>query len=187
AGGAWGSLLRQPAVPRRGRADRRRGEAAAHPGGDRPGPLRPGLPADQRRRSVARLAGGQADHGPRRRPFGDGARHPRPAGGRAGALQDDRRMTMATRPRRLPTAVGAATDRRPPMAVAHVFLPTTVVGAAAAWLEAIGLRPIFAGDELAILELRGGTHVIVTPAEAAPARGSEAPFDLMVDDVAATR
>ena len=95
-------------------------------------------------------------------------------------------MTKHPSPRRRPPDAVPA-DARPPMAVAHVFLPATAVRAAADWLETIGLRPIFAGDELAILELRGGTHVIITPADAPPEKGSEAPFDLMVDDVAATR
>jgi hypothetical protein len=38
-------------------------------------------------------------------------------------------------------------------------------------------------DELAVLELRGGTHVVVRQAEQPPAPGTRAPFDLMVDDV----
>jgi hypothetical protein len=78
-------------------------------------------------------------------------------------------------------------DRRPPVAVAHVFLRVTDVAAAADWLEAVGMRPIFNGDELAVLELRGGTHAVVLPARRKPRKGTEAPFDLMVDDVAATR
>jgi hypothetical protein len=78
------------------------------------------------------------------------------------------------------------TDRRPPVAVGHVHLKVTDVGAAARWLETVGLRPIVTLDELAVLELRGGTHVVVRQAEQPPAPGSGAPFDLMVDDVDAT-
>ena len=37
-----------------------------------------------------------------------------------------------------------------------------------------------------MLELRGGTHVVVRQAEQPPAPGTGAPFDLMVDDVDAT-
>jgi len=77
-------------------------------------------------------------------------------------------------------------DRRPPVAVGHVRLNVTDVGAAARWLEAVGLRPIVTRGELAVLELRGGTHVVVRQAEQPPAPGSGAPFDLMVDDVDAT-
>jgi hypothetical protein len=78
-------------------------------------------------------------------------------------------------------------DQRPPVAVGHVRLPATDVGAAGRWLESVGLRPIFADSDLAVLELRGGTHVVVRKAEQPPTRGSAAPFDLMVDDIEAAR
>lgn len=77
-------------------------------------------------------------------------------------------------------------DQRPPVAVGHVRLNVVDVGAAARWLETVGLRPIVTMDDLAVLELRGGTHVVVRLAERAPAPASAAPFDLMVDDVDAT-
>ncbi len=72
------------------------------------------------------------------------------------------------------------------MAVGHVRLPATDVATAERWLVSVGLRPIFADDNLAVLELRGGTHVVVRKAEQPPATGS-APFDLMVDDIEAAR
>src|SRR5215469_2304821 len=78
------------------------------------------------------------------------------------------------------------TDQRPPVAVGHVRLNVTDVGAAARWLESVGLRPIVTMDDLAVLELRGGTHVVVRRAEQPPAPGTGAPFDLMVDDIEAT-
>jgi hypothetical protein len=78
-------------------------------------------------------------------------------------------------------------DQRPPVAVGHVRLPATDVAAAERWLQSVGLRPIFADDDLAVLELRGGTHVVVRKTEHAPAAGSAAPFDLMVDDIEAAR
>ena len=76
-------------------------------------------------------------------------------------------------------------DQRPPVAVGHVRLPATDVAAAAGWLEAVGLRPIFASADLAVLELRGGTHVVVRGAEQPLKPGVAAPFDLMVDDIEA--
>src|SRR5437764_10149408 len=76
-----------------------------------------------------------------------------------------------------------AMDQRPPVAVGHVRLNVVDVGAAARWLETVGLRPIVTRDELAVLELRGGTHVVVRHAEQPPAPGTIAPFDLMVDDI----
>jgi len=78
-------------------------------------------------------------------------------------------------------------NQRPPVAVGHVYLPATDVTAAAGWLETVGLRPIFASDEIAVLELRGGTHVVVRKAERPLEAGTAAPFDLMVDDVEAAR
>jgi hypothetical protein len=76
-------------------------------------------------------------------------------------------------------------DQRPPVAVGHVRLPCSDVGAAARWLENVGLRPIVTMEELAVLELRGGTHVVVRKSEP-PTPGTGAPFDLMVDDIDAT-
>lgn len=77
------------------------------------------------------------------------------------------------------------TDQRPPVAVGHVRLNVRDVGTAARWLETAGLRPIVTRGDLAVLELRGGTHVVVLQADT-PAPGTSAPFDLMVDDVDAT-
>ena len=78
-------------------------------------------------------------------------------------------------------------DQRPPVAVGHVRLPATDVATAARWLESVGLRPIFAAADLAVLELRGGTHVVVRQAEQPLQAGAAAPFDLMVDDIEAAR
>jgi hypothetical protein len=78
-------------------------------------------------------------------------------------------------------------DQRPPVAVGHVWLPAADVAAAERWLQSVGLRPIFADDGLAVLELRGGTHVVVRKAERPPPAGSAAPFDLMVDDIEVAR
>jgi hypothetical protein len=64
------------------------------------------------------------------------------------------------------------TDKRPPVAVGHVRLAVTDIGAAARWLETVGLRPIVTMDDLAVLELRGGTHVVVRQAEQ-PSAGPE--------------
>jgi len=79
-------------------------------------------------------------------------------------------------------------DQRPPVAVGHVRLPTTNVAGTARWLESVGLRPIFEDADLAVLEFRGGTHVVVRKAAGeAPKAGGAAPFDLMVDDIEAAR
>jgi hypothetical protein len=73
-----------------------------------------------------------------------------------------------------------AIESRPPVWVGHVNLSVKDVPSAARWLETVGLRPIVVRDEAAVLEMRGGTHVLVRPGAAA---GGTAPFDLMVDDL----
>jgi hypothetical protein len=47
---------------------------------------------------------------------------------------------------------------------------------------ALGLRVLERDPGFGVLELRGGTHLLVFPGEASAA-GTPAPFDLMVDDV----
>ena len=76
-----------------------------------------------------------------------------------------------------------AGDKRPPVAIGHVFLAARDVPAAAEWLAEAGLRPIAGGENFAVLELRGGTHLVITKAARRPKAGTEASFDLMVDDV----
>ena len=76
-----------------------------------------------------------------------------------------------------------ADGERPIFAIGHVRLPVEEVGAAHGFFVRHGLRSIFKKPDLAILELRGGTHLILTPAEQPIADGAKAPFDLMVDDV----
>ncbi len=76
---------------------------------------------------------------------------------------------------------------RPPVAIGHIRMRVGDVAAAATFLEFLGLRWVHQGDDFAVLELRGGTHVIVSLGEGPVAPGTPAPFDLMVDDVAAMR
>jgi len=83
-------------------------------------------------------------------------------------------------------AMPDAVDQRPPVAIGHVRLNVTDVGAASHWLETVGLRPIVSSSDLAVLELRGGTHLVVIQAEQPPEPRTGAPFDLMFDDVDAT-
>lgn len=80
-----------------------------------------------------------------------------------------------------------ASDQRPPVAIGHVALDVTEVAAAAGYFIKLGLRPIHQAETFAVLELRGGTHLILRPAAGAIPPASEAPFDLMVDDLEATR
>jgi catechol 2,3-dioxygenase-like lactoylglutathione lyase family enzyme len=67
-----------------------------------------------------------------------------------------------------------------------VIIHATDLHRSAEWWTSLGMRPVHHGDDLAILELRGGTHLLIFPDENPPAAGAPAPFDLMVDDVDAT-
>jgi catechol 2,3-dioxygenase-like lactoylglutathione lyase family enzyme len=74
-------------------------------------------------------------------------------------------------------------DPRPPVAIGHVSISVRDVAAAARWFAALGLREIAEGADYAVLELRGGTHLVVTRAARRAKPGSAAPFDLMYDDI----
>ena len=75
-------------------------------------------------------------------------------------------------------------DERPQVWVGHVTLPTPDLPATRDFMVQLGMRPIAQGDDFAVFELRGGTHLVLLPS-AEPASGS-ADFDLMVDDLDAT-
>ena len=76
-----------------------------------------------------------------------------------------------------------STDERPRLAVGHVSLEVGDVGDAYAFFVHHGMRDIFRSDDFGVLELRGGTHLVVSRAEEAVEPGRKAPFDLMVDDI----
>ena len=77
-------------------------------------------------------------------------------------------------------------DRRPPVAVGHVSLAVGDVGATTAFFLKFGLRKIFASKEIAVLELRGGTHLILRGA-GDDKKGEKPTFDLMFDDLESAR
>src|SRR5262249_52921441 len=68
--------------------------------------------------------------------------------------------------------------------IGHVVLETDRLPESAKFMRAIGMRPVYEGPQVAIFELRGGTHLILMAKEQVVA--SEAPFDLMVEDLRAT-
>ena len=74
-------------------------------------------------------------------------------------------------------------DERPPVWIGHAVLTVSDLGRAVQWWTGIGMRPIVRNEQVAVLELRGGTHLVLTPGN--PNTG-DAPFDLMVDDLDAT-
>jgi hypothetical protein len=67
-----------------------------------------------------------------------------------------------------------------------VSLDVTDIDAASRWFATVGLRPLVSGTDLAVLELRGGTHLVVVHVGHPPEPRTGAPFDLMFDDVDAT-
>jgi catechol 2,3-dioxygenase-like lactoylglutathione lyase family enzyme len=75
-------------------------------------------------------------------------------------------------------------DERPRVWVGHITLPTPDLPATRSFMVELGMRPIAEGDDFAVLELRGGTHLVLLPTKE-PASGS-AYFDLMVDDLEGT-
>ena len=75
-------------------------------------------------------------------------------------------------------------DSRPPVWVGHVSMSTAKLDDSRAFMEGLGMRPMFHNESVGIFELRGGTHlVLVADADAQP---GDAPFDLMVEDIDAT-
>ena len=76
-------------------------------------------------------------------------------------------------------------DLRPPIWVGHIVLQTDRLDESAEFMRKIGMRPIVQRSEVAVLELRGGTHLVLIANPKAVA--GDAPFDLMVEDLSATR
>ena len=75
-------------------------------------------------------------------------------------------------------------DQRPPLWVSHSSMVTRNLDQTEAFLLAIGCRKIFRGDEVAVLEVRGGTHIVVEPDD--KHTPGDVSFDLMVEDIDAT-
>ena len=74
-------------------------------------------------------------------------------------------------------------EGRPRLAVGHVSLEVEDVAGACAFFVRHGMRDIFEGEDFGVLELRGGTHLVLSRAKATFESGRKAPFDLMVDDI----
>ena len=73
---------------------------------------------------------------------------------------------------------------RPPVWVGHVILETDRLGETTQFMRTIGMRPILQRPEVAVLELRGGTHLVLIAKPEVVV--GDAPFDLMVEDLQAT-
>lgn len=75
-------------------------------------------------------------------------------------------------------------DKRPPVWVGHVMMHTSRVPESSEFMQLIGMRLIAGGDEFAVLEMRGGTHLVLT--YSADSDLIKSSFDLMVDDLDTT-
>jgi catechol 2,3-dioxygenase-like lactoylglutathione lyase family enzyme len=72
---------------------------------------------------------------------------------------------------------------RPPVAIGHVSLRVSAIAQATQYFVTLGLRLIHQAQTIAVLELRGGTHLVLRPSAEPIEPGAKAPFDLMVDDI----
>ena len=75
-------------------------------------------------------------------------------------------------------------DQKPAVAVGHVFLKSSDVPATIQFLKDIGVRTIMSNNRMGVLELRGGTHIVLQ--SGTPESTDRVYFDLMVDDIDAT-
>ncbi|MGH6985473.1 MAG: VOC family protein [Caulobacteraceae bacterium] len=71
------------------------------------------------------------------------------------------------------------TNAAPPLAVGHVALSVADLKAASAFYSGLGLRVFSREDDLAIFELRGGTHLLLLPREV-EAEAAGGGVDLMI-------
>ncbi len=72
-------------------------------------------------------------------------------------------------------------DKRPDIWIGHAELPTKDLAGSEKFLNEIGLRPVFKNERIVIVELRGGTHLIMFEKE--DMDSNEADLDFMVEDI----
>lgn len=71
-----------------------------------------------------------------------------------------------------------AEDQRPAFGIGHVVITAADVDAMTKFYAAIGMRPVMNTGRMSIVELRGGTHIIIHTGEPGVAT-----LDLIVDNV----
>ena len=82
----------------------------------------------------------------------------------------------------LEQTVHGAPDQLPRFGIGHVSMTATDIDLLADFYERIGMRLVVNMGRMAILELRGGTHVVLASGDAGAAT-----LDLIVDDIDGTR
>jgi catechol 2,3-dioxygenase-like lactoylglutathione lyase family enzyme len=78
----------------------------------------------------------------------------------------------------------STSDPRPAVWVGHIHLATDRLDEAHDFMVRLGMRSILKRDEVAVLELRAGTHLVLRRQE--QVEPGDASFDLMVEDLDAT-
>ena len=78
-------------------------------------------------------------------------------------------------------------DTPPQIAIGHVDLMVTDVAAATEFFLKLGMRHIYQEHDFAIVELRGGTHLVLEADEGVTPLGNTLTFDLMVDNLETAR
>jgi catechol 2,3-dioxygenase-like lactoylglutathione lyase family enzyme len=71
---------------------------------------------------------------------------------------------------------------RPAVWVGHILVAAGNIAESADFYIQLGMREVERNSRVAVLELRGGTHLVIIAGQPA----SAAPFDLMVDDLDST-
>ncbi len=74
-------------------------------------------------------------------------------------------------------------DQRPSVWVGHIVLNVGNVEASKAFFLKLGMRDVAPEASIGVLELRGGTHLVILPTDDPVAENSTAGFDLMVEDI----
>jgi catechol 2,3-dioxygenase-like lactoylglutathione lyase family enzyme len=102
-------------------------------------------------------------------------------------MLSDRRGVVSIR-RGDPTVVTArdwpTMGARPPVWIGHARLTASDLDRSADFWRSVGMREVERNEQIVVLELRGGTHLVLLPGT--PEGSSDAPFDLMVEDLDAT-
>lgn len=63
-------------------------------------------------------------------------------------------------------------------------METDQLEGSAAFMAQLGMRPMFRGEDVAVMELRGGTHLVLLKQD--EIEHGDAAFDLMVENIDAT-
>ncbi|TDI60176.1 MAG: glyoxalase/bleomycin resistance/dioxygenase family protein [Alphaproteobacteria bacterium] len=70
---------------------------------------------------------------------------------------------------------------KPVMWAGHVNMSTDKIDESEAFMLAVGMRPLFRRDDTVILEMRAGTHLVISLVD--KVEPGPAAFDLMVEDL----